>query len=133
MPYEYYIQQVQPDSPDEFAKIPLAKWKKAVEITEGVRLFALTEQRLTVPGGGTMVMPVSSGSAEVFFPEDAIWILVFRWDSRRGSVSFNANGVDFGNPLDPVWQVVTQLIKVLNASVYGSEGEQYNLETGKPI
>lgn len=109
-------------------EITLDQWREAVDAIEGVRNCTNELHNAKNPmSGAIMSMPVSAGDAEMFDSEINNWRFCFRWDGS--AVAFNARVLERvmnGDLSDPLWLVVKNLARRLQASIVGEEGEVYN-------
>ncbi|MCW1885235.1 hypothetical protein OKA04_10890 [Luteolibacter flavescens] len=104
-------------------------WQAAVIETEGIRLLAADAQTITNPATGEVIrLRASEGDAEVFFPDQDRWHLVFRW--RGNSAAFDARLAETDHP---VWEAAVALATALGAIIRGDEGEAYDLQSAKVI
>jgi hypothetical protein len=129
MSYELHIERLSASDPNTVEEIALARWKDAVAGTEGVRhrppgLFSVTNPTT----GEVLSIPTEDGDAEVYFPREDKWHLVFRW--RRGSASFKARPY-VGDLSHPAWAAAVSLAETVDAVIRGDEGEVYDFETGE--
>ena len=129
MPYCLHISRLTEDPDEDLTPIPLEEWRAAVAVTEGVRVFTGKSHIATLPTTGQVIkVSANEGDAEVFFPSDDRWYLVFTW--FEGSASFAAR-LDPADASNRVWAVAASLATRLGAVIRGDEGELYDLRTGR--
>jgi hypothetical protein len=108
-------------------EILLQEWKAAVAATRGVRLHP--GQFATVVATGEIIRIGSQdGDAEVYFPKQRKWHIVFRW--FQGTASFTPVYPP-GDMSYPAWKAAAALASHLQAVITSDSGEIFDLKTGK--
>lgn len=110
-------------------EIPLEEWKAAVAATGGVRLHS-GEFATVVATGEVIRINSQDGDAEVYFPKQRAWHIVFRW--FRGAASFTPVRPP-GDVSYPAWKAAAALASHLQAVIRSDSGEVFDLKTGKEI
>jgi hypothetical protein len=130
MAYDLHIERPAASSDSEPGPITLTEWRAAVSVIDGVRIATGLIHTITNPKTGEQIsFPISEGDAEVYFPDQKAWHLVFRW--RDGSAIFTARIRPGGG--SPVWVAAAALAAHLLAVIRGDEGEIYDLSSGQII
>jgi hypothetical protein len=129
MGYDLHIERQGKDRDSD--PIPLADWKAALALTEGVRSLAERDVRATNPKTGAVIsISTRDGDAEVLWTDEGEWRPAFSWS--RGSIKFSGH-LTPGDRAHPVWAAAVQLATRLGAVIRGDEGERYDLETGEVV
>lgn len=124
MAYELHIER------DKDLPIALSEWREAIEVTDGVRMFAAASHTITNPTTGEVIsIGACDGDAEVLFP-DGEWRSVFCW---RGESAVFGAGFNTTETSHPVWQAAVTLASRLGAEIRGDGGERYDFQTGKVV
>jgi hypothetical protein len=80
MAYNLHIERRGASSDLDLIPISLEEWQTAISIIDGVRLFTGKAHTIANPKTGELIsFPKSDGDAEIFFPAEKRWHLVFRW------------------------------------------------------
>jgi hypothetical protein len=123
MAYDLHIERSNDRS--NSASITLQEWRAAIDATDGVRLFAAFVHTIKNPKTGAVItVPARDGDAEVFFPDENEWRLIFRWNGDHADFAARCKPGDF---LDPIWRAAAGLATCLQASIRGDDGESYDL------
>ena len=131
MGYDLHIERVTKDQGAARIAIPLADWKAALALTDGVRSLVDREVRTTNPTTGAVIsIGIRDGDAEVLWADEDEWRPAFSWS--RGSIKFSGH-LTPGDRAHPVWAAAVRLAARLGAVIRGDEGEVYDLETGDVV
>ena len=116
--YEHSLGQLQlvPAQPIYKGGLP---WIAAVKEVEGVRLGGSS-----VDSGEGISIDLAHDCAEVYLPDEDIWVPAIFWHGDRASMNV---AFDITDDADPVWVTVKNLARRLKATIAGDEGEAFEI------
>ncbi|MEQ1839202.1 MAG: hypothetical protein ABL994_02230 [Verrucomicrobiales bacterium] len=104
--------------------ITLDEWERAVDSVPNVRLDS-EDVVADLPSGDVLRIPAKPGDAAIYVPDEDQWFKYFNFRDD-GEITFDPT-IDWSYGFTEK-RIVSDLLRSLEADLYGDEGEKYTLD-----